>query len=324
MDKRLRRRLRPAESSPQRLGRHLRDLRSRVVKATFPWWQRMGVHVVPNDFYEPVPDTRTLGAAHFSRRSAMAGIDLRQGAQLALLERFRASYKPEVDALPIRPTGAEPHFFHDNDVFGWVDAAVHYCMLREFRPRRVIEIGAGYSTLLAAQALEANASSGGPKAFDLVAIEPYPRRFLVEGVPAGIRLVRAPVQDIPLEEFERLEAGDVLFIDSSHVAKAGSDVVHEYLEIVPRLAPGVLVHAHDVFLPAEYPPRVVLQQRRFWTEQYLLQALLAGSRDFEVVLGACFLHLEHPDALERTFACYRRDSGMPGSFWFRRTSSAST
>ena len=324
MDRQLRRRLAPAESGAQRLARRFRRARDRAVKRTFGVWQRFGVHVVPNDFYEPVPDTRTLDSAHFSRRSSMVGVDLRRDAQLELLERFRAGYKAEVDALPVRPSVGEPHFFHDNEVFGWVDAAIYYGMLREFRPRRVIEIGGGFSSLLAAQALRTNAADGGPDPFELIVIEPYPRQFLVDGVVGVSRLIRRRVQDVPLAEFERLQANDVLFIDSSHVVKAGSDVLHEYLEIVPRLAPGVLVHAHDIFLPAEYPPRLLLQQRRFWTEQYLLQALLAFNSEFEVLLAACFLHLEHPDALDRAFACYEPGSGKPGSFWFRRAPSTST
>jgi hypothetical protein len=321
VDKQLRLSLRPAETRGQRFARRAREVRNRAIKRSFGVWQRLGVHVVPNDFYEPVPDTRTLGAAHFTRRSAMVGVDLRVQAQLDLLHRFRARYKSEVDALPVAPVGQHPHFFHDNGVFGWIDAAVLYCVLREFRPQRVVEIGAGFSTLLTAQALRTNAADDGQAvgAAELVAVEPYPRQFLVDGAPGSWGLLRRPVQDVPPEEFERLEAGDVLFIDSSHVLKPGSDVAYEILEIIPRLAPGVLVHAHDIFLPAEYPERVVLGQRRFWTEQYLLHAFLAFNSDFEVLFATSFLHLEHPDELERSFACYERNSGIPGSFWFRRT-----
>jgi hypothetical protein len=125
------------------------------------------------------------------------------------------------------------------------------------------------------------------------------------------------VQDVPLDEFTRLEDGDVLFIDTSHVVKTGGDVQYEFLEVLPRLQKGVIVHIHDIYLPAEYPKEWVLDGLTFWSEQYVLQAFLAFNSAFEVVLGGQYLHLYHPDRLHKAFALYGGEPWL-GSFWIRR------
>ena len=132
------------------------------------------------------------------------------------------------------------------------------------------------------------------------------------------RLVTARAQDIPLTEFARLQAGDILFIDSSHVLKIGGDVQYEFLEVLPRLNPGVLVHVHDIFLSAEYRREFVLGACRFWTEQYLLQAFLCFNDRFAVLWGSSLMHLRHPDALQAAFASYRPAAHWPASCWLRR------
>jgi predicted O-methyltransferase YrrM len=247
----------------------------------------------------------------------MVGLNMREPDQLELVKQF-ANYRAEYDALPIERTDQPYQFYHNNGLYGWVDAIFLYCILRVFNPRRVYEIGSGYSTLLAAQALAVNASEAPQSGYrELVAIEPYPRDFLA-GLPGLTRIIRVPVQQVDLAEFEQLDANDVLFIDSSHVLKAGSDVQHEYLEILPRLQPGVLVHAHDIFLPREYPEQWLRQKQRFWNEQYLLQAFLAFNEAFEVVLSAAYLHTERPHVLSAACSFYDPAQGSPGSFWFRR------
>ncbi|QSQ15429.1 class I SAM-dependent methyltransferase [Myxococcus landrumensis] len=285
----------------------------------FEVFERTGYHVTPNHFYQPIPDTRELPDSLWSARSEMVGVDLREAQQLALLERFAAKYGDEYGALPRGPEGVAPHEFHlDNSAFGTVDAEVLYCLVRELKPRRLFEIGSGWSTRLSARACRANEAEGSP-ACELVAFEPYPSEVLREGFPGLTRLEPRKAQDIPLSEMERLEENDILFIDSSHVLKVGSDVQVEFLELLPRLKKGVVVHLHDIFLPAEYPKNWVLEHRRFWTEQYLLHAFLSFNDSFEVLWGSSFMHLTHPERLRQVFASYRgapRD--WPGSFWIRR------
>jgi SAM-dependent methyltransferase len=192
-------------------------------------------------------------------------------------------------------------------------------MIRRFRPARILEIGCGYSTLLSAQALLKNRDDGAPG--ELLGCDPYPHEVVRDGVPGLTRLIPAAAQDLPTEEFDRLRRNDILFIDSSHVLKIDSDVQRLYLDVLPRLAPGVLVHVHDIFLPREYPREWVMELRRFWTEQYLLQAFLAFNTAWEVLWAGSYMHLRHPDLLEAAFPSYDRRRRWPGSFWLRRRAS---
>jgi hypothetical protein len=171
--------------------------------------------------------------------------------------------------------------------------------------------------MLAAQGLLDNQKGGGPQG-QLVAFEPSPAANLRRGFPGLSKLVANKVEDIPQTVFQELGHGDILFLDSSHVVRIGGDVQYEFLEILPNLKPGVVVHVHDIFLPAEYPKKLILRQRRFFSEQYLLQAFLTFNNQFEVLWASSFMHLNHPDLLEKAFNSYKRDSRWPGSFWIRR------
>lgn len=271
-----------------------------------------------NHFYKPVPDTSRLPEELWKRRSAMGGIDMREAEQIRLLDQFTTRYKHEYDAFAHRPTGTTHEFHFANDQFGPVDAEVLYSMVRDRKPRRIYEIGSGYSTLVAARASLQNEAEGS-SACELVAFEPFPNEALEHGFPGLTRLVRQPIQDLPLAQFSDLGENDILFIDSTHVLKIGSDVQYEYLEILPSLNAGVVVHVHDIFLPAEYPRHWVLQDHKFWNEQYILQAFLAFNSRFQVLWGASFMHLQHPELLERGFSSYDRKQSWPGSFWMCRS-----
>lgn len=290
---------------------------NQAIKRSFPFWQALGLHVIPNHFYEPVPDTRRLKPELWDPMRETPGIDWRAEDQIRLLEEFASKYKSEYDAFP-RTRTAVPHQFHlSNPSFTGVDGEILYCMIRHFRPRRIYEIGSGNSTYLAAQAVLKNQEECG-QACELVAHEPYPTDVLRAGFPGLTRLEARPIQELPLEHFQALEPNDILFIDSSHVLKIGSDVQYEFLEIVPRLKPGVIVHFHDIFLPAEYPREWVLKHKIFWNEQYLLQAFMAFNDAFEILWGGSFMHLRHPEVLERHIGSYVGRRFWPGSFWVRK------
>jgi hypothetical protein len=298
------------------IARFQRRLVSHLL-SNFEYWQERGVHVVPVHFYQPIPDTRTLGEAQWAKRSEMPGVRIDEEGQLALLARFSDAYKAEYDRFPREKTD-EPHrYFVNNGAFESVDGEVLYCMVRTFRPRRIFEIGSGNTTYLSAQAVLKNEAGGG-HACELVAFEPYPNETLRAGLPGLSRLIETKAQDIPFEKFDELEDGDILFIDSSHVLKVGSDVQYLYLEVLPRLRPGVIVHVHDIFLPEEYPRKWVMEQQTFWNEQYLLQAFLAFNDGFDVHWAGSYMHLKHPEKLEAAFASYDRATRRPGSFWMRR------
>ena len=201
-------------------------------------------------------------------------------------------------------------FYLGNGLFDGVDALVAYCMIRHFQPRLIIEVGSGFSSLVLGQAAEKNKNS------NLICIEPSPREFLREGFPGLQSLIEKKVQDIGLEFFSQLASGDILFIDSSHTVKIGGDVNYLFLEVLPRLNPGVIVHVHDIFLPFEYRRDWVLDEFRFWTEQYLLQAFLTFNSEFEVLLANYFLSHYHAGPPSSCFSGSPRWIG--GSFWMRR------
>ncbi len=280
--------------------------------------QRHGFHVVPNSWDQPVPDTTRLRDTLWSKPSDLPGVAMNELRQTELLSLFQARFKHEYEALPRRPTGKHHEFYLENVAFTSVDAEVLYCMVRHFRPRRIIEIGSGMSTLLSAQASLRNERDGCPPS-DLAAIEPYPNETLRRGFPGLTRLIQSPVEDVPLSEFSQLSDNDILFIDSSHVLRTGNDVQYEYLELLPRLNRGVIIHIHDIFLPADYPREWVTKMRRFWTEQYLLQAFLAFNHSFEVLWSGSYMHLKHPQQMEAAFDSYDRNRVNPGSLWMRRT-----
>lgn len=281
----------------------------------FEFMQRHGLHTKRVHYYSPIPDTRTLTEEFFRRRSELPGIDMRDEAQLALLGDLSA-YRGELEALASGGTKAALEFSFENTFYTALDAVLLYSMIRRHRPRRVIEIGSGFSTRITSAALRRNAADGAPNAV-FIAIEPFPDKD--RGVIGATQVIERPVQEVDLATFQTLEVGDVLFIDSSHVAKQGSDVCFEFLEVLPRLNRGVIVHVHDIFFPYEYPREWVVERHAFWNEQYLLQAFLSGNRDFQVLAASQWLLARHPAAVKRAFgALSERPRFQPGAFWMQK------
>ena len=278
------------------------SLKHRARVAAFQSLQNVGIHVVPNHFYEPIPDTRSI-PEKFWKPSEMVGIDLQPDFQVQLLNRFRR-FKEEYDGM------AREVFTANNRTFGRVDGEILYCMVREFKPKRIIEIGSGYSTVIAARAIAKNQSGS------ITAIEPYPPEIL-RSLPEFVTVRSCPVQEVSLCEFLELGENGILFIDSSHVLKEGSDVQYEYLEILPRVRPGVLVHIHDIFLPWPYPRRWLTDELRFWNEQSMLQAFLTWNSRAEVVWGSQFMYRTQPDLVRESFESLAIWEEGPSSFWLR-------
>lgn len=289
-----------------------------TLRKTFPFWQKLGLHITPNHFYEPIPDTSTLNDNLWLKNSELVGIDINEEEQIRLLSEFSLKYKKEFDSFPKNKTECPYQYFINNGGFESVDGEILYCMIRHFKPRKIIEIGSGNSTYLSAQAVLKNKKENGDEC-KLVAIEPYPNNVLKEGFPGLSQLIPQKVQDVPLSLFNSLEKNDILFIDSSHVLKIGNDVQYEYLEILPRLKKGVIIHIHDIFLPEEYRKDWVLNNCRFWTEQYLLQTFLAFNESFKVLWAGNYMCLKNPEKIDKTFISYKKDEVKPGSFWIVKT-----
>lgn len=287
-----------------------RCLRGAKFPDTFRLCEQHGFHVTPVHFYQPIPDTRSLPETLWDRPSKLVGIDMNDAIQLDLLRNHFPKFRHEYEQFPVEPTGEPSRFHFNNGLFDGTDALVAYCMIRHFQPRFIVEVGSGFSSLVAAEAIAKNKKSA------LICIEPFPQDFLRQGFAGMHSLVEKRVEDIDLDFFSRLDSGDILFIDSSHTVKIGGDVNYLFLEVLPRLKLGVIVHVHDIFLPFDYRRDWVMDEFRFWTEQYLLQAFLSFNSEFEVLMANAYLRHRYMEDFKATFPKSPWWGG--GSFWMRR------
>jgi predicted O-methyltransferase YrrM len=265
-------------------------------------------------YYSPIPDLAQLARKApglWGQKPFPPGLDFCVGAQLALLKAL-AAYVPSIH-YPVEAATRPDEYFYNNGMYPVLDAEFLFAFLCHTRPARVIEVGSGFSSLVMADANRRMLDH----AVSILCIEPYPRDFLRTGVSGISRLVTQPVETVGQPLFEALDAGDILFIDSSHVCKTGSDVNFLYLDMLPRLKAGVVVHIHDIFLPDEYPQSWVMDEGRAWNEQYLLHAFLLGNRDWEVVWTAHYMATRFPEAVSATFPRYP-SLGSGGSLWMRK------
>lgn len=275
----------------------------------------MGYDVVRRHFYSPIPDLESLPPEVWERESDLAGVRLDAEAGLGLLRGDLAPFLAEF-APSAQPAGDPDEFYLDNALYERIDAEVLYAMVRHLAPRRVVELGSGFSSLVIAAARErgGNAGPSGHRIFD-----PYPRPELRPRLERAAELRPVPVADVPLAELEALGSGDVLFVDTTHTVKVGSDVNRIVLDFLPRLRPGVVVHFHDIFLPWEYPREFMEERRFFWAEQYLLQAFLAFNDKFEVLLALHALQRRFPEELAELVPS-ARPQARPSAMWLRRRS----
>jgi len=285
-----------------KLGRSAGFERLRLSRETL---KRIGVFPIARHYFEPAFHPADLPSCLDAPRD-LPGLDLGVPAQLALLDRI-------ADDLPPTPfgdtRGGALDFYYGNKAFEAGDACAWWAMILLHRPRRIVEIGSGFSTLVARAAI---AYLDRPCVH--ICFEFYEQPWLER---SGATIVREPVERAGTDLFESLGAGDILFIDSSHVIRPGGDVLFEYLEILPRLRPGVLVHIHDIFTPRHYPDAWVHDQVRLWNEQYLLEAFLSMNRGYEIVLALNYLKHAHYDRLRRAFPRLTQER-EPGSFYIRR------
>lgn len=280
-------------------------------RAHFAQAQALGLHITPNHFHYPIPDTAALPPSTWQTASALPGIDMDEAGQVRLMETVFAKYTKDFEAFPLRKTSDDLEFTFENDQISGADPFIIHALMRELKPERVVEVGAGYSTLVTAKALRENGRGS------LRCIDPYPRPFLHRAVEGLGELLQQTAQETDMAVFQELRANDVLFIDSTHVCRIGGDVNRLFLEVLPRLAPGVWVHIHDIFLPHDYPEPWIRDMHFFWSEQYLLQAFLVGNQLFRVRFAVGYMGRRHPEAMRRTFPGW--DLGLGGGgFWMER------
>lgn len=299
---------------------YLRDLRNYIraleterdqLRASVAHWKTW---MSPGHFYSPIPNLEEIRARESSiwppAPSSLPGIALDADAQRALLRELARSYADL--PFPRTKTAGGPRYWYENDAYSFGDAIFLYSMLRHIQPRRVIEVGSGFSSAVMLDTRERFLGD----VVQLTFIDPDVSTLNALLRPGDrAEVIPARVQDVPLSKFEELQSGDILFIDSTHVAKTGSDVNRILFDIVPRVASGVFVHFHDIFWPFEYP-REWVYEGRAWNEDYILRAFLMFNREFEIVLFANYVGQFEREWLAREMPLVLENPG--GNLWLRR------
>jgi len=259
--------------------------------------QERGWNVQPNHWCWPLNDVPFLRRYPelWGGREIPRGVDWDLDGQVELIRRL-GGYAPELADAPVGPEHQPGEFVWENGAFGVADVYAYYGLLRDLKPRHVVEVGAGASSLVLARALKASGSDA-----EVTLIEPGPRWQVLGELPQGWQLVETIVQQADLKLFDPLAEGDVLFYDGSHCAETGGDVNWMFFEVLPRLAPGVWIHFHDIFWPLDYPAPWVLHEGLTWNEQYLLQAFLMHNDAYRVRLVMSMLTGERPQVLAELF-----------------------
>lgn len=284
----------------------------------FTFFEKFGLHVLPIHFYSPVPDTRVLRQTRnrWYKEGEFRGVDFDLQGELALLQQL-AYHRAEYNELPSLKQLADKQL---GEGYGEVESHLLYAMIRHYKPRLIVEVGSGVSTLFSVKALSQNKLVDGVNS-KITCIEPYarPALYTLKG-ECEISIIEKPVQDIELAFFENLGENDVLFIDSSHISKIDSDVNYLFLEVLPRLKPGVIVHIHDILFPYPTPdPDLwVFRAHQFWSEAALVQAFLTYNSAFKILMCSSYLHYKAPDDLATVFKIYEQTIHFPSSLWLKR------
>jgi predicted O-methyltransferase YrrM len=289
--------------------RALQKARAELEATTKALW------VPPGHFYSPIPDLLELETSFdeiFEIPPAIRSIDLNESRQLELLKAFISLYADQPFSATKVPNR---RYFFENPNYTYADGIILYCMIRFLRPQRIVEIGSGYSScaILDVNELFFNNS------ISCTFIEPYPqllRSVIGNSDRRSIRLIGQKVQDVDLNVFRELKASDILFIDSSHISKTGSDVNYIFFKILPLLARGVYIHIHDIFYPFEYPKPWV-EEGRAWNETYLLRAFLQYNQTFQIRFFSNFLIQKYPKLFEGGMPLCMKNIG--GQLWIEKT-----
>lgn len=270
--------------------------------------------VVPKDFNSPLPDVERLDGAFWDTPRSMEGVDLAIDDAIKLLNDCLAPYIREFERPPDRPG-----YTFGSGLYSVVDAEVLYAIVRWLKPRTLVEFGSGASSHFIQMAASRNARDGARLEHRI--FDPYPFSASALGRVEGPIVTAVGAEDVdPRLVCDLLGAGDILFVDTTHTVKTGGDVDHIFSAIIPRLAPGVWVHIHDVFLPYEYPRVWVVDDRRLWVEQYLLHAFLAFNYAFRVRFPAMAVSRAVPETMAELVPGFT-PTGRPGAFWIERVAS---
>ena len=238
------------------------------------------------------------------------GLLINEDACLEFLQSTCLPFQRDYSVLAQNQNGSEEEFYLQNGWFGPVDAEILYSLIRTVRPRHIIEVGSGFSTRLMRRAIRE-----GKLETKITSVDPMPNTSIA---PFADEYIKVPVETIPLPQIvDTLDANDILFIDSSHKVKTGGDVPFLFLEVLPRLKPGVWVHVHDVFFPFDYPKQWVLDGWD-WNEQYLVHAFLCYNERFEIRWPGSFIWERHRQQIARAIPSADSLSTPPASLWLQK------
>ncbi len=271
---------------------------------------KLGVFPIVNHYYEPKFDYSNFKFSQEPRK--LDTIDFREKEQLSLIRQF--NFQDELLKFPNKEE-KELTYYYDNKSFGPGDGELYYSLIRLLKPKRIIEVGSGFSTRIALAAINKNKDANNHHG-SISCIEPYEMPWLSQ---IDVEVIRKPVETVELEFFQNLEANDILFIDSSHIVRPGGDVLYEILHILPTLKKGVYVHFHDIFSPFEYPENWLVKEFRMWNEQYILESFLSYNSAFHIVASLAHLSEKYKEEVKTAFPVLGQKMGpKPGSFWIQK------
>lgn len=271
----------------------------------------IGIIPIIDHYYEPLFNPKHLRYS-LRKERFLPGIDFNDKEQLEILNNF--NYNDELLQFPLNKTNNELIYCYNVGAFLSGDAEYWYNMIRLFKPKKIIEIGSGSSTLMASNAINKNILESIHNKCEHICIEPYEQKWLEE---IGVKVIREKVEDVGLDIFKTLNGNDILFIDSSHIIRPQGDVLFEYLELLPSLNKGVIIHIHDVFTPRDYLDEWFGEN--FWNEQYLLEAFLTNNKEFRIIGATNYLSYKYNEIFSSKCPIYKTQNGRePGSFYIVR------
>jgi hypothetical protein len=274
--------------------------------------ERIGLQIVLKTYYSPIPDLATVPADVWQKPNPMPGIELDLDAQVRLLE---TQLGEELRGFaPDEAIDAQFQYDPANPSYPPPDARLLFALIRHHRPHTIVELGSGQSSRVIAQACRANDGSGQRSSYRV--FDPFADDTVSE-LPGVSDLLRIDARAVPGDVFEDLRAGDMLIVDTTHTVKLAGEVNRLILQVLPSLAPGVLVHFHDIHLPYEYPRYLARDYGLYWTEQYLLQAFLSMNCGYGVLYAVNALCRDRPDAAAATGLAMPGEVG--GAFWIQRS-----
>jgi len=293
----------------------IRNIKLALARKIFnPLLRNIGYTLITDHFYQPIPNRQEI-MTYAGKERPLSSIEWHIDKQTELVMYLLEKYAFEFNNKEILSA-----FGYSEDTSALIsgDAEILYAMVREKKPSRIIEIGSGGSTKIIAAALKMNFIENSQKS-QLISIEPYPQDFLKEFANVSkdfveFTLLTQKVEAVDLSVFESLQTDDILFVDSSHVFKSGSDVEFEFLQIYPRLQTGVLVHIHDIFFPYDYPIEWNLKESRYWNEQYFLETFLQFNKKFKILASLSMVSYHNNSVFLDNINAYD-EVRLPGSFW---------